>query len=132
MVRSESELKHQREVQERLIDVILREKDEKAARSKLAAAVKEIRDALPEAEKKAASEAGGDLSEAALDQFNNAWFRYFLTFDPRPTCEGPLPGPGAQRREGPASAAQGEPRGDRQGPQGRRQPRRQDGRARRA
>ncbi len=80
---SESELKQQREVQKRLIDIILREKDENAARPKLAAALKEIRAALPEAEKKAESEAGEVLSEAAVDQFNNAWFRAFIPFDPR-------------------------------------------------
>ena len=27
----------------------------------------------------------GSLSDAAVDGFNNAWFRFFLTYDPRPT-----------------------------------------------
>ena len=28
---------------------------------------------------------GGSLSEAATKAFNNTWFRFFLTYDPRPT-----------------------------------------------
>ena len=82
---SETELKGNGELQKRLIDIIAREKDEKAARAKLAAALKDALAAMPESEKKALGDAGGELSEAALDQFNNAWFRYFLTYDPRPT-----------------------------------------------
>ena len=82
---SESELKTQRDAQKRLIDIIAQEKDEKIARSKLAAAVKEIRAALSDSERKALADSPGGLSEAALDAFNNAWFRFFLTYDPRPT-----------------------------------------------
>jgi uncharacterized protein len=82
---SESELKYSREAQQRAIDIFLKEKDEKVARTKLVAAMKEMLAALPEAEKKALNEAGGEVSEAMIDQFNNAWFRSFLTFDPRPT-----------------------------------------------
>jgi pimeloyl-ACP methyl ester carboxylesterase len=82
---SETELKGNGELQKRLIDIIVREKDEKAARVKLAAAVKDVLAAMPESEKKALGDAAGELSEAALSQFNNAWFRYFLTYDPRPT-----------------------------------------------
>src|SRR5205814_7460882 len=43
------------------------------------------RAALPESERKAMGDAGSGLSEAAVNAFNNAWFRSFLTFDPRPT-----------------------------------------------
>ncbi len=82
---SESELKSQREVQKRLIDIIVREKDEAAARAKLSLALKELLAAMPESEKKALGESGGALSEAAVNQFNSPWFRYFLSFDPRPT-----------------------------------------------
>jgi hypothetical protein len=81
---SESELKHASELRRRLVDILLREKDPKAARSKLIAASKEIQATLPEAEKKALAEAG-EAVEAMIDQFNNAWFRSFLVFDPRPT-----------------------------------------------
>jgi pimeloyl-ACP methyl ester carboxylesterase len=84
---SEAELKYSRDAQQRAIDIFLREKDEKVARTKLVAAMKEILAALPEAEKKALAESGGEVSEAMIDQFNNAWFRSFLAFDPRPTLQ---------------------------------------------
>ena len=83
---SEAEMKHERDVQKRLIDIIAHEKDEKAAQVKLAAALKEILAALPESERKAV-ERQGALSEAAVGAFNNTWFRYFLTYDPRPTLQ---------------------------------------------
>ena len=82
---SESQMKTEREIQKRLIDIISREKDEKIARSELAAAVKEFIAALPDSERKALGGKLGALSEAALDGFNNAWFRFFLAYDPRPT-----------------------------------------------
>jgi pimeloyl-ACP methyl ester carboxylesterase len=81
---SESELKFDRETQQRMIDIFVQEKDEKVARTKLAAALKEMRANVPESAKKALEESGG-LSEAMLDAFNNAWFRSFLAYDPRPT-----------------------------------------------
>jgi uncharacterized protein len=83
---SESELKHYREMRQRFVDILLREKDPKAARSKLIAAFKEIPSALPEAEKKALADAGREL-EATIGQLNNAWFRSLLAFDPRPTLQ---------------------------------------------
>ena len=82
---SESEMKKERDHQKRLIDIIATEKDEKAAEAKLATAWKEIVAAMPEAERKALDATGGSLHEAAIKGFNNAWFRYFLTYDPRPT-----------------------------------------------
>jgi pimeloyl-ACP methyl ester carboxylesterase len=81
---SESEMKFERDAQKRLIDIIVQEKDEKAARSKLATALQEIRSALSDSDRKPLSNSPGGLSEAAVDAFNNAWFRYFLTYDPRP------------------------------------------------
>src|SRR5262249_8263530 len=65
------------------IDILVREKDEKVAQAKLAAALKEILAALPESERKALGDASSGLSEAAVNQVNNAWFRSFLTYDPR-------------------------------------------------
>jgi uncharacterized protein len=82
---SESQLKLQRDAQKRLIDIIAQEKDEKVAQAKLAAAIKDILAAMPESERKALGEAGGGLSEAAVNQFNNAWFRSYLARDPRST-----------------------------------------------
>jgi pimeloyl-ACP methyl ester carboxylesterase len=83
---SESELKFDRDAQQRVIEIFLQEKDEKAARVKLAAALKDVRANMPESLKKALEESGG-LSEAMVDAFNNAWFRSFLTYDPRPTLQ---------------------------------------------
>jgi pimeloyl-ACP methyl ester carboxylesterase len=82
---SKSMMKLQRDAQKRLVDIIAKEKDEKAAKAKLAAALKEIKAGIPEADKKAMGESAGGLSEAATEAFNNPWFRYFLTYDPRPT-----------------------------------------------
>jgi uncharacterized protein len=82
---SESQMKTEREIQKRLIDILVREIDEKIARVKLAAAVKEFVAAMPDSDRKALGGKLGALSEAALDGFNNAWFRFFLTYDPRPT-----------------------------------------------
>src|SRR5262249_40510351 len=77
----ESQRTLQRAAQKRLMDIIALEKDEKAAEGKLVAAVKEILAAMPAAEKKALGDAGGGgLSEAAVNRFNNAWFRSFLSF----------------------------------------------------
>ncbi len=82
---TEPEMKFEREAQKRLIDIIAHEKDEKLAQAKLAAALKELRAALPASTPKDLAEKTGALSEAAVSGFNNAWFRYFLTYDPRPT-----------------------------------------------
>jgi fermentation-respiration switch protein FrsA (DUF1100 family) len=76
-------MKQSRAIQQRAIDIFLQEKDEKVARTKLAASMKEIRAAMPEAVKKTLDESG-ELSEAMIDHFNNAWFRSFLAYDPRP------------------------------------------------
>ena len=48
---SESEMKTERDVQKRLIDIIAQEKDEKVAQTKLAAALKEILAAMSESDK---------------------------------------------------------------------------------
>jgi pimeloyl-ACP methyl ester carboxylesterase len=83
---SESELKSAVETQRRAIEIFLHETDETAARAKLAAAMKEVLATMPESAKKAAEESGG-LSEAAIDRWNNAWFRSFVAYDPRPTLQ---------------------------------------------
>ncbi len=83
---SESQMKTEREIQKRLIDIIAREKDEKIARGE-ACRGRERNSSPPcriPSGRPSPSKPGG-LSEAAVDAFNNAWFRYFLTYDPRPT-----------------------------------------------
>jgi pimeloyl-ACP methyl ester carboxylesterase len=81
---SESQLAFQRDAQKRLIGIVGTEKDETAARAKLAAASKEIVAAMPESERRALGDAGSALSEAAVNRVNTRWFRFFLTYDPRP------------------------------------------------
>ncbi len=39
---------------------------------------------MPDKEKQELRESGGDLA-ALAEPFNNAWFRSFVTYDPRPT-----------------------------------------------
>jgi pimeloyl-ACP methyl ester carboxylesterase len=80
---SESDMKFERDSQKRIIEIMLNEKDEKAAQTKLLSAIKEIRAALPESTKKALGDDGG-LSDGAATAVNNAWFRFFLSYDPRP------------------------------------------------
>ncbi len=84
---SASAMNLQRVALKKLTAIIASEKDEKAAQVKLAAALKEIIAALPESERKSAEESPGGLSEASVNAFNNAWFRFFLTYDPRPTLQ---------------------------------------------
>jgi pimeloyl-ACP methyl ester carboxylesterase len=78
---SEAKLNLQRDAQKRLVGIIADEKDEKAAEAKLSAELKKIIAALPDAERKSMGDGG--LAEAAVNGFNNAWFRSFLKFDPR-------------------------------------------------
>ena len=128
---SESEMKIERDAQKRLIDIIAQEKDEKIAHVEARRGLEgNSRRHVPNRQGKALADNPGGLSEAAVNAFNNAWFRFFLTYDPRPTLRTvQCPGPGDQRRKRLASPREGKPRGDRQGPQGGRQPERQDGRA---
>ena len=60
-----------------------RPSDPKVAREKLQAAGAEMAAALPEAERKALAEA--DPNGSQVGRLATPWFRYFLTYDPRPT-----------------------------------------------
>ena len=78
---------------------------------------------MPESERKALADNPGGLSEAAVDAFNNAWFRFFLTYDPRPTLRTvQCPVLAINGEKDLQVPAEGKPRGDRQSPQGGRQP----------
>ncbi len=69
--------------QKRLLAIITSTTDAAQALTKLKAAQAELIAALPEAERKAA--AAVDPSGSQLAALNSPWFRYFLTYDPRPT-----------------------------------------------
>jgi uncharacterized protein len=81
---SAAELDRSAKVQQRLLDILLREENIQVAQKQITAAAREIMDGMTEEEKKELDESGGDLA-ALAEPFNNAWFRSFVTYDPRPT-----------------------------------------------
>ncbi len=70
----------------RLYGIVVKEKDNAAARKALDASWKEMKAGLTDADKKDPA-----LSDAAMQaqfaQITSPWFRYFLTYDPRPTLQ---------------------------------------------
>jgi pimeloyl-ACP methyl ester carboxylesterase len=73
------------EAQKRLFGVVRTEPDTAAAAVKLRAALEETITALPEAQR---AQAGSpEAIEAQVRQVNSPWFRFFLTYDPRPALE---------------------------------------------
>jgi pimeloyl-ACP methyl ester carboxylesterase len=77
-------LARQRDLQKSLFSILKSETDEKAAETKMQHAFKAMIDALPEDQRKELAGAQG-LIEAQLKMVRSPWFRYFLTYDPRPT-----------------------------------------------
>ena len=78
----EKALKKQLELQKRLFEIVKTEKDEKAAEAKLRDVAKSG-GPLPEDQRKALGKADA-LIAAQLKMVRSPWFRYFLTYDPRP------------------------------------------------
>jgi len=72
------------ELQKRLLDVAKTEKDEKTAAERMKAIVEEVKKSLTEKEQAEAAKLK-ELGDAELAMLRSPWFRYFLTFDPRPT-----------------------------------------------
>lgn len=70
-----------REVQEKMFAIVKAEKDPKAASVKLREVVKRSVEKLPEEDRKQAATA----VEGQIGMLETPWFRYFLTYDPRPT-----------------------------------------------
>lgn len=83
---TDSELERSAKIQQRLLEILIAEKDPQVARTRIAKAAKEIMAGMTEAEKKDLHESGGDLATLA-EPFNSAWFRSFVTYDPRPTLK---------------------------------------------
>jgi fermentation-respiration switch protein FrsA (DUF1100 family) len=71
------------ETQARFVAIVKETEDPKAALEKLKAAGVDLVKSLPEAERKAMAEA--DPLGSQLGRLATPWFRYFLTYDPRPT-----------------------------------------------
>jgi hypothetical protein len=76
------------EIQRRMFEVVKSQGDTEAAATELRHAVREAVTALPEATRR---EMEGALTPTALEegvrQVNSPWFRFFLSYDPRPTLE---------------------------------------------
>jgi pimeloyl-ACP methyl ester carboxylesterase len=71
------------EYSKRLIEVARTETDESKADAKMKAILGELKASLSEKERKELGESEG-LLESSLKQLRSPWFRYFLTYDPRP------------------------------------------------
>ena len=80
----EKALKDQLEVQKRLFEVVKTEKDEKAAGVKLRDVTKTWTDSLSKNQRKALGNVDAFIA-GQLEMASSPWFRYFLTYDPRPT-----------------------------------------------
>jgi uncharacterized protein len=80
----EKELVKQREVQQRLFDIIKSETDTEKAHKRLLETTKKIMNDLPEDERKQVKDMEA-LLDSQVKGLDSPWFRFFLTFDPRPT-----------------------------------------------
>ena len=80
----ENALKNQLEVQKRLFEIVKTEKDEKAAGAKLRDVTKTWTDSLSEGQRNALGNVDAFIA-GQLKMASSPWFRYFLTYDPRPT-----------------------------------------------
>jgi hypothetical protein len=74
----------QRRLQEQMFAVVLSETDNARAEKKLREILAEEVSKLSEEEKKAAGSASGAM-EAQIKSVLSPWFRFFLTYDPKPT-----------------------------------------------
>lgn len=70
-------------LQKRIFSIVKQETDTAAARRKLSIVLKEAVQARSDEEKKKNPVTDADI-EAQLSRVNSPWFRFFLTYDPRP------------------------------------------------
>jgi len=85
---SEEAVAANQDVQERIFAIVRAEPDSAAASAKLSAALDEIVAALPEeTRRRMGDEVSPQALRAQASQVNTPWFRFFLTYDPRPTLE---------------------------------------------
>jgi pimeloyl-ACP methyl ester carboxylesterase len=80
----ENDQKNQLEVQKRLFQIIKTEKDDKKAEAKMKEAIKTFKESLSESERKELANVDAIIA-GQLKMIQTPWFRYFLTYDPRPT-----------------------------------------------
>jgi len=85
---SEEAIRRNRETQEKLFGIVRTEPDTAVAAVKLRKAMQDAVTSLPEDQR---AQAGQSLSpeaiEAQVRQVSSPWFRFFLTYDPRPALE---------------------------------------------
>jgi uncharacterized protein len=80
----EKELVKQREIQQRLFDIVKSVTDTEKARKRLLETTKKMLGDLPEDERKQVKDMEA-LLDSQVKGLDSPWFRFFLTFDPRPT-----------------------------------------------
>jgi pimeloyl-ACP methyl ester carboxylesterase len=71
-------------IQKRLFDIVRTERDPAKLKTRMAETAKALVAELTPNEKKAAGDAA-TIADAQLDRIQSRWFRFFLTYDPRPT-----------------------------------------------
>jgi pimeloyl-ACP methyl ester carboxylesterase len=81
---SEEQQKAQPEIQERIFNIVLTEKDPKVAEPKLRALMEEVAKKQPDAQKLPKEQLDSQIN-AQVMFVNSPWFRFFLTYDPAPT-----------------------------------------------
>lgn len=85
---SDEAIRRNRETQEKLFGIVRSEPDTAVAAEKLRAALRESVAALPEDQRAQADQSlTPEAIEAQVRQVNSPWFRFFLTYDPRPALE---------------------------------------------
>lgn len=81
---SEEEMKTQREVQESIFNIVKTEKDQSAAEPKLRALMEDVAKNQPAAQPMSKEQLDSQINTQIMF-VNSPWFRFFLTYDPRPT-----------------------------------------------
>jgi pimeloyl-ACP methyl ester carboxylesterase len=79
----EKGLKKQLDVQKQLFEIVRAEKDEKRAEARMQEVVKKVKESLSESERTAMGNVDAIIA-GQLKMVSSPWFRYFLTYDPRP------------------------------------------------
>ncbi len=80
---TDEQMKAQREVQERIFDIVTTEKDPKEAEPKLRALMEDVAKGQPEAQKLPKEQLDSQIN-AQVMFVNSPWFRFFLTYNPAP------------------------------------------------
>lgn len=83
---SEKDLDKQRDLQKRLFGIMRTETDPKKARTAMRDDLKKLMSELSLEERKAAGDVD-TFADNEIKKLESPWFRFFLTFDPRPTLE---------------------------------------------